>query len=239
LYKPFQDGNSVPSQLASAYAAFSQYCKAKRLYPLVKHFTKDNTGWTSMRAYPECSWKGSDTRLLLGFLVAHLERPQVQVRGIASSVYIALRAIDDFLRTVFGEKDERGCRLAMWTKCMAQSALAKLELFLNESYKRACLCHAQRLCFFNLTPKFHYLGHICVDMNLQLQQEDLLYVLNPGLFATQMAEDATGRSCRMARTCHARTSSLRVAQKWLIACKLFWEEDKEKESSQRMQSTFT
>ena len=150
---------------------------------------------------------------------------QRQVEGIASTVYTALKAIDAFLRTVFGEKDEKGCCLSMWAKSMAQSALENLELFLNEVYKCACMCHRQSLCFFNLTPKFHYLGHVCVDFSLQLERRDINYVLNPGLFATQMAEDATGRSCRMARTCHVRTSSLRVAQKLLIACKLFWNED--------------
>ena len=161
---------------------------------------------------------------MVGFLIAHLE--QRQVEGIASTVYTALKAIDAFLRTVFGEKDEKGCRLSMWAKSMAQSALEKLELFLNEAYKCACMCHGQSLCFFNLTPKFHYFGHVCVDLSLQLERRDRDYVLNPCLFATQMAEDATGRSsCRMARACHVRTSSLRVAQKLLIACKLFWNED--------------
>ena len=42
-----------------------------------------------------------------------------------------------------------------------------------------------------------------------------------------MAEDATGRSSRMSRTVHVRTTALRVAQKWLIAVKLFWDEPEE------------
>ena len=58
LNKSFQDGNSASSQLASAYAAFAQHCKTKRLYPLVKHFTEDKTGWTSMRTGPRMFMEG-------------------------------------------------------------------------------------------------------------------------------------------------------------------------------------
>ena len=50
--------------------------------------------------------------------------------------------------------------------------------------------------FFPLTPKFHFLLHVAADLKEQLSrmQSTDRYILNPGLFATQMAEDATGRS---------------------------------------------
>ena len=88
-------------------------------------------------------------------------------------------------------------------------------------------CYEKSLCFFVLTPKYHYLMHVAHDLSIQLSRtNDGEFVLNPAIFATQMAEDATGRSCRMSRSVHVLTSSMRVAQKWLIAAKLFWDEEK-------------
>jgi hypothetical protein len=102
-----------------------------------------------------------------------------------------------------------------------------------KNFTCATLCFGKRLCFFPLTPKFHFLLHVAADLKEQLSrmQSTDRYILNPGLFATQMAEDATGRSCRMARTCHVLTASVRVAQKWLIAIKLFWDEQAEQDDA--------
>ena len=79
--------------------------------------------------------------------------------------------------------------------------------------------------------------HVAHDLAVQLNRvRDGEYILNPALFATQMAEDATGRSCRMARTVHVLTSNMRVAQKWLIATKLFW--DKEQNEVEKRSAKF-
>ncbi|CAK9001975.1 Uncharacterized protein SCF082_LOCUS7136, partial [Durusdinium trenchii] len=60
---------NIPDKLAAAYTAFAAFCKDLGENPMVKHFTRDNLSWTSLNKYPEASFKGSDTRLILGFLV--------------------------------------------------------------------------------------------------------------------------------------------------------------------------
>ena len=191
---------------------------------MVKHFTRENLGWPSMNSYPECSFKGSDTRLILGFVISIMEKDTSVLDDVALHALIAAKAIDDFLRHVFGMRDEQGCRKPLLLRHEGALALSLLSLYLEYFYLCAQKCFRQGLCFFVLTPKYHYLMHVAHDLSMQLNRTlDGEEVLNPAVFATQMAEDATGRSCRMSRSVHVLTSSMRVAQKWLIAAKLFWD----------------
>ena len=228
-----KDGNNVSAKLTSAYAEFREHCRMLRESPLVKRFTRENLGWGSTKTYPKCSFKGSDTRLIPGFLIGALEKPEVQLDEATSVAYVAAKSMDDFLRLVFGTKDGQGCRKSLFNRNEGAHALALLTVWCEKFYTCATLCFGKRLCFFPLTPKFHFLLHVAADLKEQLSrmQSTDRYILNPGLFATQMAEDATGRSCRMARTCHVLTASVRVAQKWLIAIKLFWDEQAEQDDA--------
>ena len=232
LKRAAKDGNNVSAKLGAAYQEFREHCKILRESPLVKRFTRDNLGWGSIKTYPKCSFKGSDTRLILGFLIRTLEKPEVQLDEVTSIAYIAAKSMDDFLRLVFGTKDGQGCRKPLFNRNEGAHALALLTVWSEKFYTCASLCFGKRICFFPLTPKFHFLLHVAADLKEQLSsmQSTDRYILNPGLFATQMAEDATGRSCRMARSVHVRTASVRVAQKWLIAIKLFWDEQAQEQN---------
>lgn len=225
--KAIKDGTSVPKRLQSAYTIFRSYCKSMRETPMVKHFTKENLGWSSLRKFPECSFKGSDCRLLLGWLIHFVNEQNTPLDDVATTAYVAAMAIDNFL---FGSRDGQGCRKTMITRDEAISCKSMLKVFLEQFSSAAKLCFDRGQCFFNFTPKFHYLLHVEQDLEEQILNAQDGYILSPACFATQMAEDATGRSCRMARTCHPNTSSLRVAQKWLICCKLFWDKWKRGEN---------
>ena len=91
-----KDGTSVPKRLTNAYDSFRQWCRDNHHTPFVKHFTKENLGWASMRKFPECSFKGSDTRLLLGWLIHFVENQGAGLDEIATSAFVAAMAIDNF-----------------------------------------------------------------------------------------------------------------------------------------------
>ena len=219
-----QAGNNVPDRLANAYGSFRRWCKNMHATPAVKHFTKENLGWTSMAKFPDCSFKGGDTRLLLGWLLNFMEEPNVVLDEVATNACVAAKAIDDFLRLCFGNKDAQGCRKILLTQEEAILCLSMLKVYLDQFTFLARTCFNQAKQFFNYTPKFHYLMHVAFDLEQQILRSGKdEKIMSPACFATQMAEDATGRSCRIARTCHPNTTSLRVAQKWLITCKLAWD----------------
>ena len=64
--------------------------------------------------------------------------------------------------------------------------VALLNLYLRKAYFCAKACFESKLFYFNLTPKFHYIAHVSVDLQVQLSLSgDNDVVLNPALFATQ------------------------------------------------------
>lgn len=222
--KSIEAGTNIPAKLSSAYSEFRSFCRDRKFYPHVKHFTRENLGWTSSRKFPECSFKGSDCRILLAFIIHVLEKPETTIDEIAESSYVAAKSIDDFLRLVFGNRDDEGCRAALLDRATGSRAALLLKLYLEKFMDCAKAAYGQQLCFFNLTPKYHYLMHVLMDMDEDLSScGHNACILSPALFATQMAEDAVGRSSRFSRHCHVRTTALRVVQRWLIACKVHWD----------------
>lgn len=169
-----------------------------------------------MHKYPSCSFKGSDTRLFLLFVIHFLERQEVDLDEISAEAYCCAKAIQDFLSLVFTQKHP------FLHREEGSEALALLNLWSDKYHQCALKCHRRNLCFFSLTPKFHFLLHVAADIQLQLDDCSSDFILNPALFATQMAEDYVGRSCRVARSVHPSAVSKRSAQKWLIAAKLLW-----------------
>ena len=72
-------GKSVPVRLNEAYQLFAEFCQhVVHETPLVKHFTRENLGWGSLHEMPEASFKASDVRLMLRWLVSYLQRPFVK-----------------------------------------------------------------------------------------------------------------------------------------------------------------
>lgn len=60
----------------------------------------------------------------------------------------------------------------------------------------------------------HYLAHVALDLEKQLQTAgpDGLF-LNPGLFATQAAEDWIGKSCNIAKNCSPKNGGKKISPK--------------------------
>lgn len=194
---------------------------------MVKHFTRENLSWTSQHKYPECSFKGSDTRLLLLFLINFLEGPDIALDDVMADAFLCAKSIQDFLSLVFSVRNP------FLDRADALESLALLNLWSEKYYHCARKCYDRGLCFFSLTPKYHYLMHVAFDVQKQLGVFDssgLNRILNPALFSTQMAEDHVGRSSRLARSVHPATTSKRSAQKWLIQTKLLWEKQRRNKS---------
>eukprot|EP00435_Cladocopium_sp_Y103_P004545 s2021_g1.t1 len=71
---------------------------------MVKHFTKENLAWSSLAKYPDCSFKGSDTRLLLGFLIDFIQHDNAQdVNSICRDALDAAQSMDDSIRMFYTE----------------------------------------------------------------------------------------------------------------------------------------
>ncbi len=216
----YKVGSSVQSKLAAAYALFRAFCRSVRATPNIKNFSRDNLGWESLAKYPEASFKGSDVKVLLQFLVDFMYHDNsAQVDKVCEAALHAARCMDDFLRLAFT------AHRTFFSRGDAQAAYNLLQQWHEKTYSCAHQCYEQRLCFFNLTPKFHYLHHVSTDLKRQLDDSDLQDIINPATFSTQMAEDYIGKSCQVARTCHPCTAVQRTTQKWLVHMWQFWNQD--------------
>ena len=160
----------MPARLSNAYGSFRRWRKDMRATPNVKHFTKENLGWTSMAKFPDCSFKGSDTRLLLGWLLHFMDDPGIVLDDVATNASIACKAIDDFLRFCFGNKDSQGCRKILLTREEAIRCLSMLKVYLDQFTFLARICFNRGQQFYNFTPKYHYLMHISWDLENQILQ---------------------------------------------------------------------
>ena len=209
------DSRSRPALLREAYRQFKLFCsKILHETPHVKMFTQQNLNWMSLSAMPEASFKASDVRLMLKWLVAYFDQP-FQFDQYLCKIRDAACAIDNFLRACFS------CDRVYFTRQEAKQAQQCVDTFLACYADVARKCYDNQLVFYNLTPKYHYLAHISYDIQAQLEKGGHQLV-NPALFATQMAEDYVGRTCVMSRTTHQASAVLRTAQKWLVEARLRW-----------------
>ncbi|CAE7488188.1 unnamed protein product [Symbiodinium natans] len=213
---PHGAGVSVPARLKVAYSSFREHCQlVQHEMPDVKTFSRENLGWLSLAKMPETSWKGSDARLLVKWLIDYLLRP-FNRDEVMEYMLTALVALDDFLRLCY-EKSDR-----VWLDA-AQCALARrlLQDFFTNYVGAAKTCHRRGQLFFNVTPKLHYLFHL--EEDLAWSQSQSVWALNPACFATQMDEDYIGVVSQMSRHCHPLGAAKRTAERWLVYAWRKWQ----------------
>ena len=151
--------------------------------------------------------KGSDTRLILLWLLDYLAGPW-NLNDVLQAALLAGTGMDSFHRLCFTTPDRVWLDTANTLK--AGECLA---MFIVHYYAAARLCFQRKLLFFNLTPKYHYILHLHDDLCLK---EGQVHAINPAAWSTQMAEDHVGVSSRLSRNVHQRTVAKRTGERWLI-----------------------
>lgn len=76
---------------------------------------------------------------------------------------------------------------------------------------------------FVFKPKLHYFHHVLTDINLTLANGGK--PLNPLAYSCAMAEDFIGAASRISRRVSARTTQLRVLQRYLAGAYDVWHRD--------------
>ena len=184
-------GSSIPSRLSTAYSLFKMFCRSLRATPLLKTFTRDNLNWESLAKYPDASFKGSDVKLLLQWLIDFMYHDNTHAQTadtVCQNALDAARCMDDFLRLIFTS------HRVLISREAALSCLNLLQEWHVKSHSCARVCFDRGLCFFNLVPKGHYLFHVSADLKKQLDDQENQNIISPAAFSTQPAEDYIGKS---------------------------------------------
>lgn len=210
---------SVDVKLQQACKEFRYFCKSVLgATPHVKVFSRENLNWSSRSFFPECSWKASDMRLLLAWMIDFCDRP-FQHNETMIHAMAALRAMDSSLRLMY----TRDRVFLSRTDAALLSGL--LKDFCREYLHCAVSCYEGGDLYFNLTPKFHYTFHVALELDKQLDSSNSLRVINPAVFSTQQAESYIGVVSTISRTVHPLSVSRRVAMKFLIRARHEFRQD--------------
>ena len=199
-------GLALDRKLANAYTCFRDFCRMVGASPLVKEFTKTNFH-AAETGYPDCSFKASDSVLIMEFLLHHMDLPwEFDAEGVQQTFLEALAHYDAFYRLIWSA-DRR------WlTRSEAIKAAKFLDGFIQAYYLLAKWSLKERRCHFVIVPKLHYMKHLVMDMRSALVDRTAQFIPNPAGWATPDGEDYVGHISRPMRVLHSTTSPLRRLQ---------------------------
>ena len=201
------DGYGVDDRLNRAWASFTLWCNAHRLNPsTIRSFSRQKLHYPTAASFPWLSCKGSDTVLLLRWLL------------FFAKLHLTTAPQNQVLQLIAGGS-ENGLnfggiyRHGIWLKPLCRNKIMKNAGRFNSAYSRlAALAYERGLQLFAMVPKFHALDHIKVA----LEPSDGEVALNPATWDCSMSEDFIGHVARQSR----RVSHIRVVENTLLAYKV-------------------
>ena len=135
-------GNSLDCKLERAYAHFAAWCRGQHATPLVKEFTRSNIGHPVASKFPDCSWKASDSELLMKWVQDFLDEPiQYDDDGVLAVISAASVAYNNFFSLIWSSHDRQ------WlTRAQARVAFTCLWRFIRSYVLLAQWAYGQRFC---------------------------------------------------------------------------------------------
>ena len=191
------------SRLANAYDDFRSFCRGVGQTPNVKEFTS-TTLHAAQTGFPKCTFKASDSVLIMDFLEDYLDRPwRLDDEGVQHTMLTAIIHYNAFHRCCWKADDRRWLSREEATK-----AACCLDAFISCYVLLARWAFRNEFCYYVLVPKLHFLKHLVLDMQKDLANPAAQKIANPAMFATPDGEDFVGRISRPVRELHSSTSSL-------------------------------
>ena len=210
------ESTALENRLSRASSLFRLWCLANKKSPNICSFTRGNLNYESKKVFLFDQAKGSDVTLLLMLLECQtgifLRNPK------SPDDLVCLRA---FSQTIWGGLTYVGTLHGhglFMTKACAQVQMRAGYMYLRGYCYLADLSTRMGLAGFRLRPKLHYLHHLLLDTQMQIDN-GAQYILSPSCFLCESNEDYIGRLSRLSRRVSPRATSLRVAQRYLIKVK--------------------
>ena len=201
-----EQSRSIESRLNRAHNCFRLYCAASHRTPALRSFSKYLMNCQDMFAYPWANVKGSDTVILLHwllfFLRAQMRRDPEDPESLFKAIRQTLESAITWLDLVYGHG------LWLHRKCGQRTVHHLLRMLRGYKF---CSSEVFKLSIpgYGLKPKLHALHHLAHDMQTQLNN-GCPRILSPLAFNCESNEDMVGRVCRLSRRVSARTVNHRV-----------------------------
>lgn len=205
---------SFDEKLDRCYSSFRLWCHATGHTPALRSFSRAFMNYPRFSLYPWANSKGSDTTLLLKWLVIQCTAFLNDSANNGCDVYCLdlIKKTSKAALNIFAIQNSHG----LWLHRECGMALyAEYTRFTN-GY--AALANYSLNDFFSgwgMKPKLHLVKHAALELHEWLG-EGLEYLPNFNLHNTEQNEDQIGRVCRLSR----RIDSRHVGQRVLDCCYL-------------------
>ena len=206
---------TLKARLNRGHSHFAFWCKTNHYSPGLRSFSPSYFQVKSKSSFAWSNSKGSDTTLMLKWLVFFVGLQLCQREGLSEerkvffktyrhTVMNALQAFD--LMYLHGLWLPRGCALVLYSH---------FSLLLS-GYKSCARMMIDFGCTgFGLKPKFHGIAHLKYSIRTDLKNGSAL-ILNPIHAGNEQNEDKVGKTSRLSKKLSTRTLTLRILQRYLL-----------------------
>ena len=230
-YFPGQS-DAVTEQLRRAYEDFAFWTKHEwpgRTMQSMKMFTKELFHWPRKEAFPAGRFKGSDCMLMLRWLHHMVREGFVRENAPAREHRSPLaHPLEEWHVPFFVSLLKASNAGIQFFHILARSGVwlerdkaQELGLFAAEFTqafsKLARLCHARGMPRFHLVPALHAFHHFYWDTKAFLELPDMPSVfLSPAVAGCEADEDFVGKTARLTRKVHARSTTQRTLERYCV-----------------------
>ena len=211
------------SKLESAYGAFQLYCRATGTSASLRSFTRAFLNYPRFDAFPWVNSKGSDTMILLRWLVVQCAGFETDPQSGADPTY--MRIMKETSKAALACFDLMNSHGMFLHKTCAMTLYAEWTRYINGFSALANKCLNDQYNLWGIKPKQHLIKHEALDA-----YDDLLggaeFLLNPNFNNCEMNEDFIGRVCRLSRRFDSRHICKRVIQSTLLKASLLYRRSK-------------
>ena len=211
---------SMSNRLKRAHSRFTLWCAASGSCPHLRGFTKDFMHLSTVAGYAYTNSKGSDTMLLLRWLRLELGLLHDRLKAKDEQEAIALAqcgmqmcdSAAGMFRLLYGH--------GLWLPAQCMRQLRDEILVVCRGYSfLASRCLQMGFAGFSLKTTIHSLHHFAVEVDLALQRGATCF---PSFLLNDCSadEDFVGRTARVGRSTHSKTTAFRVLQRHLLKTKL-------------------
>ena len=208
------ESNSRSKQLERMFGHFRLFCSSKGRSPNLHGFTKNFFNAPTRRHYPWSKSKGSDSVLLVQWLMVLSVGCQQDIRNpkhrnVLHGMHVAAKSADKWLKAMYAH--------GLWWKPACAADMLKLgETFLKCYAFLSWVClHEHKFLGYALKCKSHMLAHTVLDLRNSLAT-GASRIPSCLIHGCEMNEDFIGRIARLSRKLHQSQICRRVLNMYLI-----------------------
>ena len=200
--------------------------------PHCKSFTRDGLHFDRETSFPWAGWKGSDTMLVLRWMVRLIRYGIVTTDARSGTSLLSEppgpQQLLQFQKDVLQAILDGACSMVRFFQILyhsgawldrkaARGVALNVNMFCASYYFLAGRCQQERLCRFHLEPSLHMYRHMGLRVQ-RLLDKGCDRILSPACFLAESSEDFVGQVARLARRTSARSTCSRTIQRYLIKC---------------------